>query len=376
VRHVYPTVYARIHRKGDAGGGIPLDAEQKCIDSRLRRKGEFVHHGAVNASAPVILVILGNLLAAFTVCAAVPQTRVSIAGGRWQINGEVTYRGAKAEGLLLNVRMVNATFEDRKRPEFDAEANSDEFIAKIPDYVAHGVRAFTLNLQGGMPGYEGAVNSAFDMRGSLRDSYMARVRRVIEGCGRHGAVVILGCYYQRQDQVLQDEDAVRAGIVNVVKWIQAGGFRNVVLEIANEFGHGGFDHRLLKSPDGQVELIHLAKRTAADLLVSTSGLGDGTQHQSVARACDFLLVHFNSTRLEDIPKRIASLKQNGKPILCNEDQKLGEEGVNAAELCVANGASWGLMLEKLNQHFPFTFQGAADDPAVYSALQRLASGRR
>jgi hypothetical protein len=315
------------------------------------------------------------LVALCSLAAAASRTCISIADGRWHINGEVTYRGAKAEGLLLNVRMVNATFEDLKRPEFDAKANSDEFIAQIPDYVSHGVRAFTLNLQGGMPGYEGAVNSAFDANGSLREDYVVRVRRVVEACDRHGAVVILGCYYQRQDQVLRDEDAVRAGVVNVVKWIQGAGFSNVVLEIANEFGHGGFDHRLLKSADGQVELIQLAKRAAPELLVSTSSLGDGTQHERVARASDFLLIHFNSTRLADIPRRIASLKPYGKPIVCNEDQKTSEQGVKAVEVCVANGASWGLMLEKLNQHFPFTFQGAADDPVVYAALKQFAESK-
>ena len=96
------------------------------------------------------------------------QTRVEIVDGRWHLNGQVTYPGAKAEGLLMNVRMVNAVFEDAKRKDFDPEANTEEFLAVIPDYVAHGVRAFTIGLQGGFPGYEGAVNSAFAADGSLR----------------------------------------------------------------------------------------------------------------------------------------------------------------------------------------------------------------
>lgn len=75
-------------------------------------------------SATALLVALWGLAAPFTVHAAVPRTRVSIADGRSHLNGEVTYRGARAEGLLLNVRMVNSTFEDGMRPEFDAEANS------------------------------------------------------------------------------------------------------------------------------------------------------------------------------------------------------------------------------------------------------------
>src|SRR4051794_534790 len=60
-------------------------------------------------------------------------TKVSIVNGRWHLNGAVTYPGAQAEGLLMNVRMVNAVFEDRNRPDFDAHANSDEFIHLIPD---------------------------------------------------------------------------------------------------------------------------------------------------------------------------------------------------------------------------------------------------
>ena len=300
-------------------------------------------------------------------------TRVAITNGQWHINGAVTYPGVKAEGLLMNVRMVNCTFEDLKRADFDAEANTEGFTARIPDYMAHGVRAFTLNLQGGMPGYEGAVNSAFNADGTLRKSYLKRVRRVIEACNRHGAVVILGCYYQRQDQILKDEDAVRTGVINAVKWIKTCGFTNVVLEINNEYPHKGFDHQLLKSPEGVAELIRLAKRTAPGLLVSASGYGDGRLAEPVARASDFLLIHFNGTSLAAIPGRIAALKRFGKPIVCNEDDKLGEQAAKAAELSVANGASWGLMLLRTNQHLPFTFNGSADDTIVYEKLKELTS---
>src|SRR5262249_33267112 len=149
------------------------------------------------------------------------------------------------------------------------------------------------------------------------------------------------------------------------------GLRNVVLEIANEFDHGGFDHRLIRTVEGQLELIRLAKKTAPDLLVSTSGLGHGRFPDTLAAVADFILIHFNGTALEDIPARIAALKRFGKPIVCNEDPKSAAAGARAAELCVANGASWGLMAEELNQHVPFTFKGAGDDPVVYARLKAL-----
>jgi hypothetical protein len=325
-----------------------------------------------NAAMVVVLVLAGGMAHAGEAGRS-PRTRISIAGGGWQINGQVTYPGSRAQGLLMNVRMVNSTFGDRNKPEFDADANTARFIAQIPDYRAHGVLAFTLCLQGGMPGYEGAVNSAFNPDGSLREQYLARIRRVIEACDRHGVAVILGCYYQRQSKVLRDEAALRAGVVNVARWLEAEGFGNVMLEIANEYPHRGFVHPMLRSAEGQVELIRLAKQTWPQLLVATSGYGNGRLQDAVAEASDFLLIHFNETPVSEIPSRIAALKKFGKPIVCNEDDKVGQEAARAAEACVSNGASWGLMLMRLNQYMPFEFNGASDDPVVYARLKELTT---
>jgi hypothetical protein len=301
------------------------------------------------------------------------QTTISISNHCWHINDTVTYPGTRAEGLLLNVRMVNAVFEDRSRPDFDAEANTDEFIAQIPDYVSRGIRAFTICLQGGMPGYEGAVNSAFNSDGSLRETYLSRVARVIRACDQSGAAVILGLYYQRQSKLLHDEAAVRAGVVNAAKWVRDSGFKNVVLEIANEYPHKGFVHPLLRKPKGEAELIRLARQTAPGLLVSTSGIGDGKLDDEVAEASDFLLIHFNSVPATNVPARIVALKKFGKPIVCNEDDRPVGEFPAVAESAVANGCSHGLMLIDLNQRFPFTFKGAADAPGVYATYQKLTT---
>lgn len=303
------------------------------------------------------------------------RTRVGLDAGRWTINGQRTYRGAAAEGLLMNVRFVNVTFEDRHRPEFAADANTDTFLKALPEYVAHGVRGITLCLQGGQIGYEGALNSAFEPDGSLRDTYLLRVQRVIEACDRLGVVVLLGCYYQRQDQVLRDEAALRSGVEHVAQWLARRGYTNVVLEIANEFPHRGFNHTLLRSPEGQAELIRLARATHPQLLVSSSGVGDGRLPDAVAEAADFLLIHFNGTPVGEIPDRVAALRRFGKPIVCNEDDKTGPEAVRAAEQSVSAGISWGYMNKEVNQFVPLVYDGAKDDPELYGALLRLTTPR-
>ena len=304
---------------------------------------------------------------------ALHGTRVAIVDGKWHINGEITYPGAQAEGLLMNVRMVNSTFEDRNRDDFDSDANTAAFLERIPDYHAEGVRAFTLNLQGGLPGYEGALNSAFEPNGALRASYLQRIRRVVEACDKQGIVVILGCFYQRQDQVLEDDDAIRAAVRNAVRWVQDNRLTNVMLEVANEFDHNGFDHDLIKSVEGQVELIRLAKETAPGMLVSTSGLGHGRMHEPVAEVVDFIMPHYNGTPVNEIPARIEALKPYGKPIVCNEDDKVRRDGAEAARLSVENGASWGFMTTAVNQYQPFEFGGRDDDPAVYDMLRSLTT---
>ena len=324
--------------------------------------------------APWLLVAAFLQIAHFA-CAAetFPQTRLALRKGQWTINQRPTHAGSAAEGLLMNVRMVNAVFEDRKRPQFDPEANTDAFLARLPEYAAHGVDAFTLCLQGGMPGYEGAVNSAFDPDGSLRPQYLARVERVIRACDRQGLAVILGLFYQRQSAILRDEAAVRAGVANAARWVRDRGFGNVVLEIANEYPHGGFVHAVIRDSEGQASLIRLARETAPGLLVSASGYGDGAIHPEVGAAADFLLPHWNGTKVEQIPARIAALKRFGKPIVCNEDDKTGAEAVAALRACVGNGASYGLMLKERNQFFPFRFEGAADDPDFYAELRKVTT---
>jgi hypothetical protein len=190
---------------------------------------------------------------------------------------------------------------------------------------------------------------------------------VIERADALGAVIVLSLYYQRQDQYLQDEPAVRAGVVNVVDWIRGKGYRNVLLEVANEYGHAGFDHAILRSDAGVAGLLRLAKNRYPALRVSASYIRNGRTTSQVAAASNFILVHFNAVALSDIPARVRALRDAypGKPIVCNEDSRTGSAAAAAASATVRAGASYGLMLERQNQHYSFAFYGRRDDPVAY-----------
>jgi hypothetical protein len=314
------------------------------------------------------------------------ETVVSIKKDKWYINGKITNKGSPAEGLLMNVRMVNSVFEDRgdKLPEefqdFKPEKNTDNFISKVPEYISNGVNAFTIGLQGGMPGYEGAINTAFEGDGKLRPDYMKRVERIIREADKNSGVIILSCFYQRQHShsgMLYSRADILNAVENTVSWIKTNRFGNVLLEISNEFMHNGYlywgEGKWLVSLKGQVELIEYAKSLHPGLLVSTSGMGSGQMPDSIVQVADFVTIHFNTTRLDKYGERINALKKSGKPVICNEDDKTGKEGAAALALSVINGCSWGYMNVEKNQTLPFMFEGVKDDTIVYDLMKKVST---
>jgi hypothetical protein len=136
-----------------------------------------------------LFVVLALAAVSHPHAASAPSgTTVSIRGGDFLINGRPTFegrqwRGYRIEGLLPNARMVQGVFDDLN-PEtrgrwaypdtqrWDADRNTSEFVAAMTAWRAHGLLAFTLNLQGGSPeGYSRAQpwhNSAFDADGTMR----------------------------------------------------------------------------------------------------------------------------------------------------------------------------------------------------------------
>jgi hypothetical protein len=178
-------------------------------------------------------------------------------------------------------------------------------------------------------------------------------------------------------RALAGRPAIRNAVQNTARWIAQYGFTHVLLEVANEFAHSGYerweDGAWLRTPAAQVELIELARATHPRLLVSTSGMGGGTIPPEIAKASDFIIIHFNNTPLDQIPERIARVRQMqpGKPIVVNEDNKIGAGGADAAVRSISNRASWGYMGSAVNQNAPFRFQGADDDREVYARLAEL-----
>jgi hypothetical protein len=125
----------------------------------------------------------------------------------------------------------------------------------------------------------------------------------------------------------------------------------------------------MRSREGMVEMIAVARSVAPHLLISTST----TAAREIVEVSDYVLLHLNDTSLEGIPEMLEAGLVYGKPVVVNEDDKLGYEGAEAARLSVEHGAGWGFMNSPANQRVPFEFEGAVDDPIVYDMMRRLTT---
>lgn len=296
------------------------------------------------------------------------STEVTIDGAKFQINGAPTYRGRSwkghpVEGLLLNTRMVQGIFDDLN-PEtrddwayadtgsWDADRNTEEFIAAMPSWKAHGVLAFTINLQGGSPyGYSKQqpwINSAFTPEGALRDEYLDRLSRILRAADELGMVVIVGLFYFGQEKIFASEDAVRTAVHNAVTWLLETGHSNILLEINNECD---ILYQLpVLMPDGVHELIDIAKSVEKDgrrLLTGTSYGGGFIPKTNVVERSDFILIHGNG---QDDPDLIRDMVRKTRevpgyrpmPILFNEDDHFDfDNDDNNFVAAVESYAGWG-----------------------------------
>lgn len=295
------------------------------------------------------------------------NTTVTIDSDRFHVNGCPTYQGRiwqnrRVEGLLFNRRMVQGTFDDMNPatvqhwayPDtgtWDAERNTVEFIDAMPEWHRHGVKCFTLNLQGGSPeGYSKEQpwhNSAFAADGSLRIDVLDRCRRILQRADELSMVVILGLFYFGQDERLNREAAVLRAVDEAIDWLLEGNWGNVLVEVNNECNVRKYEHEILQPHRVHELILRVRQRSGGRLLVGTSYGGGRVPDDEVITVSDFALLHGNGVT---DPDRIAEMVRQTRalpswrpmPVLFNEDDHFDFDlPWNNLLAAMSEYASWG-----------------------------------
>ena len=312
--------------------------------------------------------------------------RTSPRGGWRQTYSESRYR-SRARGKLMMLRLAQGIFDDEWMSEqkFEPDDNTNRLIAALDVYKAHGVLAFSVSLQGGNPGYDPKVNSirrrngakhgqgegllvsAFRADGSLKPAWLERLERLIRAADQRGMVVNLIYFYQGQDEVFESDQAIVDATRNITRWIIEKNFRNVVIDIANEWDLKGetWDQAgfIPENITGLVEVVR-EQFNGSDYLVPIGASTGGRMAypESLARLCDVVLVHGNGRTPPEKLARLREFEEYRRAVWMTEDDN-GRETTRetlARELASADGmfnkaAGWGYMPWVQAQQFPFVY---------------------
>lgn len=303
-------------------------------------------------------------------------TEIQIQGNQFYINGRPTYpgieyQGFKIEGLLFNSRMVQAIFDDENPvtarhwvyPDtgvWDAERNVGEFCAALPEYRRYGLLGVTVGLQGGGSVYAPEVydhylNSAFEPDGTFKMAYFDRLLRVIQSADACGMIVIVNYFYVKQARRLNGEAAARAITERVTGWLLDTGYRNILVDVANESADWWQVAHF--QPANIHKLIEIVQQTTLNgrrlLVGSSSGGGQELPAGRWLEIEDFHMPHGNGLRPPELRRKLQRLKESEayqkcpKPILINEDSVFVEN----LEAAIQEYASWGFYHQGYGSHY-------------------------
>jgi hypothetical protein len=308
-------------------------------------------------------------------------------GGRWELTyNESKYRG-KARGKLMVLRLAQGLFDDEWMTEyqFDPDANTNRLIEALDTYTEHGVLSIAISLQGGNPGYsaeankitrrnaaglgekEGLLVSAFRADGSLKPEWLNRLERVIVEANKRGMVVCLMYFYQGQDEVIETPEAIVAGAKSITDWLIKKNFRNVIIDVANEWDIQGqtWDHgRFI--PEYITQMVAEIRERFQDaeftLPIGASTGGSMRYPESLARFCDVVILHGNDRTPAEKQQKVKQHTEYGRPVWMNEDDNGRETTLEhlalenaSADILFESGAGWGYMPWVQAQRFPFEF---------------------
>ncbi len=311
----------------------------------------------------------------------------SAPGDPWQ----KTYSGPaykhEAQGKLMNIRLANALFLDEWMHErtFNAGFNTDAVIQALDFYKDHGVLMINVSLQGAQAGYDKAVNgidrenayrlglargmyvSAFRPDGSLKADWLARLERLLRAADQRGMFINLMYFYHGQDEQFQSTDAIHAAAVNITDWLIAHDFRNVIVDVANEYDLPGpqWDFKGY-IPQNIIPLIDDVrdrfKHAGYALPVGVSSDGRMRYPPSLQGQVDVLLVHGDERDPQEKARRVAELKDIERPVLMTEDDNGRATTVEhlagdlaSCDIFFRKAAGWGYLPWIQAQRFPFRY---------------------
>lgn len=138
---------------------------------------------------------------------------------------------------------------------------TERLIGQFDNFLAHGINAFLLNVQGGNGGWPngGAALNGLEPDGTLKPKVKRRMKRLILEANRRGIVVCVEIFSHRHDEELEGDAAVEKAVKQVAAFLVEEKLRNVFVDICHEYNISRMEQPLLKEPGGPEKKRRLQK---------------------------------------------------------------------------------------------------------------------
>jgi len=171
---------------------------------------------------------------------------------------------------LLGVRVPSALYSDD---------TANRLIAALPEWKSYGVTGVCVFAQGGDMNDADKNESypaAYGADGSLDpvSPLWMRMDSLFKKCDELGMVVNLGLFCSSRDESLSGDSAVTKAVSDTMQWLKDKGYRNVLIDLADEQGRSAYDAPILKKRSRAGDLLSAAATSAwPGALIGCSSIG-------------------------------------------------------------------------------------------------------
>jgi hypothetical protein len=262
-------------------------------------------------------------------------------GESWQ----KTYSGpayrAEAQGKLMNVRVSQPSPGD------------------LDLYRSHGVLMVDV-----------CADGAFRPDGSLDPERLERLERLLRAADERGMMVNL-IYFRAEDN-FQSTAAIDQAASHLTGWLIAKDFRNVLVDVANEYDLPGGQWRFQGYiPQNIIPLIDEVREryghAGYTAPVSASSDGRMLYPKSLEGQVDMVLLHGNGRDAKEKARRAAQLKNVRRPVLMTGDgngrgpaRDRLEQDLASCDIFFHQAEGWG-------------FSASEDKEYLHAVLEHIAS---
>ena len=202
------------------------------------------------------------------------QNIFSIDGSKTLLNGK--------EFQVIGLRSSNALLSDQ---------TVDDLVSHLDEYKSYGINAISVFFMGSRYSY---ING-YNLDGTIKEEYKARMAKIIEACDQRSMVVLVGVLYWGAQQrnfanaYYKDwkQTEVNSAIVSTIKWLKENNYRNVFVDPDNE---GMAERGAGFNID---EMICRGKEAGRDICIAYNGKG-------YPPPCADLAIHFCNVT-QDMP---------------------------------------------------------------------------